>query len=447
MAFVSISFFIFLAVFLVLYKLSEKDQKLQKILVIIGSYVFYSFFSIYYSILLLAITMFTWFAGSVLYSSKKKSFLIASISINVAVLFFYKYIGLASSNDFLSKIAMPIGISFYIFEAISFLVDSYAGKLTRQYSLIDVLLYLSFFPILVSGPIMKAHEFLPHCDDKHSISLSSLENGAQRFLLGAFEKVVMADRLAVAVDAVYSAPAAYNGVSLLWNSLTYTLQLFFDFAGYTNMAIGVATILGFSIKENFNLPYIASSPSDFWKRWHISLSSWIAEYVYIPLGGNRKGTTRTYINIMLAMLISGIWHGSTMNFVIWGGLHGIAQVIEKASGNRSNTRMCKVPAYVNIPLTFLMVNFLWIPFRTDDIAMTILVFKRIFTNAPGLTYLYSYTLIFTIALVIVEVYALLHNNGNNPIKPMNLRTMKGKIVIAALFIMTLMFAYFGNGLL
>ncbi len=445
MTFVSIRFFIFIAVFLMLYKLTENNQRFQKTIIIAGSYVFYSFFSVYFALLLLAISLFTWLAGTSLYSGKKKSILASSIAINLAVLCFFKYIGLASLNDFFSKIAMPIGISFYIFEAISFLVDSYKGKLTQKYCLTDVLLYLSFFPILVSGPIMKAHEFLPQCDKEHRISLSSLESGAQRFLLGSFEKVVIADRLSVAVDAVYSAPAAYSGASLLWNSLTYTLQLFFDFAGYTNMAIGIATILGFSIKENFNLPYIASSPSDFWKRWHISLSSWITEYVYIPLGGNRRGIARTYINIMLAMLISGIWHGSTLNFVVWGGLHGIAQVIEKAIDNRSNPRTGKAPAYVSVPFTFLLVNFLWIPFRTDDIAMTILVFKRIFTNAPGITYLYSYTLIFTIALTIVEVYALLRNNGNNPISPINLRTMKGKIVIAALFILTLMLAYFGNG--
>ena len=444
MTFVSIRFF--LALFLVLYKLAENNQKLQKIIIIAGSYVFYSFYNISFALLLLAISLFTWFAGTSLYSGKKKTLLAASITINLVVLCFFKYIGLASSTDFFSKIAMPIGISFYIFEAISFLVDSYNGKLTQKYSLTDVLLYLSFFPILVSGPIMKAHEFLPQCDKEHRISLSSLESGAQRFLLGAFEKVVIADRLSVAVDAVYSAPAAYSGASLLWNSLTYTLQLFFDFAGYTNMAIGIATILGFSIKENFNLPYIASSPSDFWKRWHISLSSWITEYVYIPLGGNRKGITRTYINIMLAMLISGIWHGSTLNFVVWGGLHGLIQVIEKVAKKAipswNTTLFARIAGTV---LTFVAVNFLWIPFRTDNLMMTLVVMKRILTNAAGLTYFYSYTFIFGLILSVVEIYALIKNSGNNPIKPLNLRTFRGKFIIATLLLLTLMLAYFGNG--
>ena len=336
---------------------------------------------------------------------------------------------------------MPIGISFYIFEAISYLADSYTGKLENKHNLMDVLLFLGFFPILISGPIMKSHEFLPQIRHEHAITRANLEIGIQRFALGAFMKAAMADRLSVAVNAVYASPSAYSGMSLLWNTLTYTLQLYFDFAGYSNMAIGIATILGFEIKENFNLPYLASSPSDFWKRWHISLSSWITEYIYIPLGGNRKGRARTCANIMIAMLLSGIWHGSTLNFLVWGAGHGLAQVIEKAASFGKGSKSFKA---LRIVLTFLLVNFLWVPFRTADLGMTAMVFKRIFTNQPGITYFYTYTLVWLIVLVIVEIYALVKNGGNNPIKPVDLSTFKGKLVLVMLVLLTGMFAYFGN---
>ena len=439
MSFISIKFFIFITIFLLLYKLFEKNSTYQKSIIILGSYIFYCMFKPYYAVILLIVSVFNWAVSRILFANKKRPLLIGGIIVNVTLLASFKYIAPLS-------IIMPIGLSFYIFEAISLLVDAYKGKLDKSYSLTDILLYLSFFPILVSGPIMKAHEFLPQLKEKHSISLSSFEYGIQRFLLGAFEKVVIADRLSVAVDAVYSSPAAYSGISLLWNSITYTLQLFFDFAGYTNMAIAIATIIGFNVKENFNLPYIASSPSDFWKRWHISLSSWITEYIYIPLGGNRKGVAKTLFNIMIAMTISGLWHGSTLNFLVWGLFHGLIQVIQKMAKELfPNKKKSSFAIFIDIILTFATVNFLWIPFRTDNLSMTILVLKRIFTNAVGLTYIYSYTLIFGIVLVAVEIYAILRNNGNNPIHPVNLRTFKGKLVFATLFILTLMLAYFGNG--
>jgi len=433
MSFISIKFFVFIIIFLLCYKLTEKRYNIQKALMIVGSYIFYCMFNPLYALLLIVVSILSWLSSHFLYSCKSKIILVAGIAGNVLLLSAFKYIGELS-------VFMPIGLSFYIFEAISIVIDSYNGKLDEDPSLSDTLLYLSFFPIIISGPIMKAHEFLPQIKRKHSISLQAFEIGIQRFALGAFEKVVIADRLSIAVDAVYSSPSAYSGISLLWNSLTYTLQLFFDFAGYSNMAIGIATIIGFNIKENFNLPYIASSPSDFWKRWHISLSSWITEYVYIPLGGNRKGTLRTCSNIMIAMIISGIWHGSTLNFLVWGIGHGLLQIIEKLAKEKFS-----FANYISFPLTFLAMNFLWIPFRTDNLSMTLLVLKRIISNASGLTYIYSYTLIFGLILFFVEAYALLKNNGNNPILPMNLRTFKGKFAFITLVLLTLMLAYFGNG--
>ena len=391
MTFVSVKFFVFIIIFLATYKIFEFNLKIQNKVLLIGNYVFYSLIDIRFCIVLFLVSIFTSRIISNIQNKKSKTCLIIGILVNVAILMFFKYIGLLGSIFSKFGIIMPVGLSFYIFESISLLVDSYNGKIKEKIFLNDVLLYLSFFPIVISGPIVKGRDFLPQIHKNRFVTSKNFAIGIQRFILGMFEKVVIADRLSVAVNAVYSAPAAYSGVSLLCNTLSYSMQLFFDFAGYSNMAIGVATIIGFCINENFNLPYIAKSPSDFWKRWHISLSLWITEYIYIPMGGNKKGKKRTLINIMLAMIISGIWHGSTLNFVLWGALHGLAQVIEKYLRAYKNELLhnCKFFTGIGILITFIVVNFLWIPFRTDNLSMTLLVFKRIMTNEKGLTYIYN----------------------------------------------------------
>lgn len=447
MSFISVKFLVFISAFLLFYIITESSDSKQNYLILFGNYIFYSLIDIRFSLVLFLISIFTWYITSKIEICKNKYLLFAGISLNIGVLLCFKYIGLFMDVGEKYGIVMPIGLSFYVFEAVSLLIDTYNGKMNGKTSLLDVLIYLSFFPIVISGPIMKARDFLPQIHKSRRINQVNFENGLQRFVLGTFEKVVVADRLAISVAAVYSAPAAYSGVSLLWNSLSYTLQLFFDFAGYSNMAIGLATILGFSIGENFNLPYIAKTPSEFWRRWHISLSSWITEYVYIPLGGNRRGRIRTYINIMTAMLISGIWHGSTLNFLLWGSGHGIIQVIQKIIEEKTQKKCRNYQHVINAVstvITFVIINFLWIPFRTTDLSMTGLVFKRIFTNAKGLLYLYSYTFVFGAMLLAVEIYAITKNGGNNPIKPLNLRSFKGKFIFVTMVFVILMFAYFGN---
>lgn len=445
MIFVSLKFLIFFSCFLGLYKITDKNNDIQKKLVVTANYIFYSLIDIRFCVVLFAVSVFTWIISNRLYVKKSRFFLWVGVVVNVSILFFFKYIGAFSRGGTFFNVAMPIGISFYIFEAISYIVDSYKGLLDEKYDIWDVLLYVGFFPTLISGPIMKARDYLPQTRFKHTITKENFEAGIQRFTLGVFEKMVMADRLAVAVDAVYSAPSAYSGMSLLWNSITYSLQLYFDFAGYTHMAIGIANIMGFEIIENFNLPYLAGSPADFWKRWHVSLSSWIMEYIYIPLGGNRKGAFRTYCNIMIAMIISGVWHGSTLNFILWGVGHGICQVAQRLFRNIIKPiTMHKIGRIVSVFITFLIVNFLWVPFRTDDLQMTMTVFDRIFHNAKGIQYYYVYTLIFAILLIGVEIYSVTKTAGNYPIKPVNLQTFKGKFIYITMVLLILMFAYFGN---
>jgi alginate O-acetyltransferase complex protein AlgI len=262
---------------------------------------------------------------------------------------------------------------------------------------------------------------------------------------GAFMKLVMADRLAAAVDKVYETPLVFSGMTLFLTSMAYTMQLLFDFAGYSYMATAVASLLGFDIISNFNLPYISASPSEFWRRWHISLSSWLRDYVYIPLGGNRKGKLRTYINIFLVMTVSGLWHGSTVNFLVWGMLHGIGQIVYKAvSDNRKDTTPDR-HRILPIVITFLFVNFLWIPFRVPTLHDAWTVFTRIITLQPGASYCYIYTFIFAAVLISVEIFGIKFNKGDNPLRPLPLDKMYGRIALCILVIATAMFAYFGNG--
>ena len=211
------------------------------------------------------------------------------------------------------------------------------------------------------------------------------------------------------------------------------------------MAIGAATILGFDIPVNFNLPYMATNPSEFWNRWHISLSSWLKEYVYIPLGGNRKGIRRTYVNIMLVMTVSGLWHGSTANFLLWGLLHGLGQMVHRAvCGNKKDANAGPVVRILSVILNFLFVNFLWIPFRISTLSGSWTVIKRIFTLAEGASYYYVYTFIFCIALIIVQIIGAKRFGGNDPIRPLPFDRMSHRIIFCMLLIATAMFAYFGN---
>lgn len=390
--------------------------------------------------ILLLLSFVSWAAAAFLYTRKSKAVLTTAILLNVAVLAFFKYLAPATG------LLMPLGISFYVFQLISLIADSYGGRLDYKPCLIDTVLYAGFFVTITSGPIIKASDFMRDIRRKRGFDKYRINIGIWRILRGLFEKFVVADRLGVAVNAVYSSPGAYSGLSLFIASVTFSLQLYFDFAGYSNVAIGIGQILGFDIPENFNLPYIARDPSDFWKRWHISLSSWLREYVYIPLGGSRKGEGRTLLNIMMTMLISGLWHGSTVNFLLWGCLHGIWQVLHRLVKKRgefpgeggSISRLFKIIA------TFFVVNLLWIPFRAPDLSTAVSIIGRIFTMSPGVTYIYSYTLIFGATLILYEIYIAVKKGGNDIIWTYDLATFKGKIIFVSAILAILLFAYFGN---
>ena len=445
MSFLSVQFIILISVLLILLQFIHSETA-ERIMLLAASYLFYACFDPRMLAVLICLSVFTWGSGYMVNRAKTagkpqtaKVICLSCIAVQTAVLMFFKFSGL---------LPMPVGLSFYMLQAISFLADNYRGQLKGFPTLLDSLVYIGFFPQIVSGPIVKAKDFIPQLRNRKKLDMERLSYGIQLFALGAFMKLVMADRLAVSVDSVYSAPLAYSGLSLFLASVGYSLQLLFDFAGYSNMAIGVAWLLGYDLGKNFNLPYLASDPSDFWRRWHISLSTWLRDYVYIPLGGSRKGRVRTYVNIFLTMMISGLWHGSTVNFLLWGGLHGLWQVIHRAVRDirKSSVQSSGTGIhFVSVILSFLIVNLLWIPFRAATLSDTWLIVSRILTLKPGISYYYVYTFIFGGILLVIQLIAVYRNNGNDPWKPLPFNKMYGRILFCCFLIAIAMFAYFGNG--
>lgn len=322
-------------------------------------------------------------------AEKKKGLLALCVACNLLILGYFKYSGflIETINSMLAgtgrelpavAVSLPIGISFYTFQALSYVVDVYRGENRAQRNLVNMMLYISFFPQLIAGPIVKYHEIEAQIENR-TVTAEDFSCGVKRFILGLGKKVILANSFAEVVDAVWAYPAGRVSAPLLWmTALLYMLQIYFDFSGYSDMAIGLGRMFGFTFQENFRLPYTASSVRDFWRKWHISLSGWFREYVYIPLGGNRKGTARTYLNLGIVFLLTGIWHGAGWTFLFWGLYHGCFLILERAlPGTGSGTGVCqaakggqrKPSGCVRWCLahlyTLAVVYFGWIFFRAD----------------------------------------------------------------------------------
>ncbi len=335
---------------------------------------------------------------------RRKLFLIISIIINLSLLGYFKYtyffaniieaivgrhipvvnfFALFSNATFhtklsVDKIVLPVGISFFTFQTISYSVDVYRRRIEPVKNIVDFGFYVSFFPQLVAGPIVRAWEFVPQLYQKYQISAKWFWWAMSLIVGGLFKKIVISDYLAVnIVDRVFDAPIMYSGIELLFGAYAYTLQIYCDFSGYTDIAIGIALLLGFRLPANFNRPYIALSVTEFWRRWHISLSSWLRDYLYIPLGGNRRGKVRQSVNLMLTMLLGGLWHGAGWLFVLWGGLHGLALVVEKQWFRFSSKSKIRIPKFIAFLLTFHFIVFTWVIFRSPDIETLFLFLVRI----------------------------------------------------------------------
>ncbi len=385
MLFNSLVFFVFLALCLALYVL-PLPWRLKKLQLLVFSYLFYAAWNPPFVALLALSTVVDWMvakrmAGAV--GATRRALLLVSLSVNLGLLGYFKYGGFLLENFQLLlaglgvdyrppewSIVLPVGISFYTFQTLSYTIDVYRGQMRPWSSFLDFALFVSFFPQLVAGPIVRAAHFLPQCLTPRRVTAPQLGWGGALLTLGLFEKVILADMLMAPVaDRVYGL-AEFAGFASAWlGTLAFSAQIFFDFAGYSTAAIGIATMLGFAIPRNFRFPYAAVGFSDFWRRWHVSLSSWLRDYLYIPLGGNRKGRRRTLINLALTMLLGGLWHGAAWRFLVWGGLHGLYLVGERAVRRRWGDERWEGRGAGGVAMalgTYALVCLAWVFFRAAD---------------------------------------------------------------------------------
>lgn len=287
--------------------------------------------------------------------------------------------------------AIPVGISFFTFQAVGYMLDVYHKRIEPERNIVDYILFVSFFPQVTSGPISKADELLPQIYNPHTFDYKQGKQGLKWLLWGMFIKLVIADRLGMFVDTVYANYIHYNGTTCFVASIFYTLQIYCDFAGYSLMAIGIAATLGFNLVNNFKRPYLAVSVTDFWKRWHISLTRWLTQQVYIPLGGSRCSKVRNYLNIMITFLVSGIWHGANWTFIFWGAIHGLLQTIEKALGWQKYNGTNDFVRAGRICVTFLLVSFAWVFFRMPTIGESFGIIGKMFTDFGSIQFAQVFT--------------------------------------------------------
>lgn len=373
--------------------------------------------------------------------------------------FFYGEISALLGRESVAlKIILPIGISFYTFSAISYIVDVSKNKIEENISFSEVALYIAFFPKLMSGPIVRAKTFFEQLPFLGDNSLHNLEAGIQIFVYGCFKKMVLADHIGVFVDQVYHAPSVYHTFTVILATLGYSLQIYFDFAGYSDMAIGISKILGFNFDWNFNFPYLSKNLTEFWKRWHISLSSWLQEYLYYSLGGNRKGKTRTHVNLVLTMVIGGLWHGAAWTFIVWGFLHGIALMFHKLFMNwkvkKYGDKFYTTKAWnvISVILTFLYANFCWIWFRANSFENAMAIIKQMVIFHDGI--IQPYTWVFFGAVLLIIMTMVMWKKQQCSVKMptvleeryilFDLNTVKGLTIFFVLCGLTFAMAYYGN---
>ena len=373
----------------------------RKALLLLASYLFYANWDWRYLGLLLLSTAVDFRAGAAMHRSDdprtRRAWLLVSLVTNLGLLATFKYGNLvlasleplfAAGGVALPRLPteIPVGISFYTFQTLSYTIDIYRRNSEPTERLLDFAVFVAFFPQLVAGPIVRSREFLPQLRRLPSPSLERAADGAQRFLLGLFKKVVIADNVGVFVDGVFAAPGDH-GAAVLWcGAWGFALQIYCDFSAYTDMAIGTARAFGFRLPENFDLPYLSRSMTEFWRRWHLSLSTWLRDYLYIPLGGSRRGPGRTYVNLAVTMLLGGLWHGASWTFLVWGGLHGLFLALERLRGVQAEPDPCArwTPAAVLRGfLTFQLVTLTWVVFRAADFPSMGLYLERMLTAWGG----------------------------------------------------------------
>lgn len=401
MLFNSFAFLIFFPIVVLIYFLI--NHKYRSLFLLLSSYYFYMNWKPAYAILIFSSTIITWFCAILIEKTeiKRRKFflLIFSLIINFGILFLYKYFNFFNESiyaglDLLNirwevpnlDLLLPVGISFYTFQAVGYTVDVFRGDLKTERNFKIYALFVSFFPQLVAGPIERAKNLLPQFRKKHYFDSSRLVIGLKQMIWGYFMKVVIADRLAFYVNATFNNVDVHNGTSLLIGTIFFAFQIYCDFAGYSNIAIGASRIIGFDLIKNFNRPYFALNISEFWHRWHISLSTWFRDYVYIPLGGNRVSKSRNYLNLFITFALSGLWHGASWTFFIWGGIHGFFLIIQKyLKFDKIKYDSIFIKKIGLIISNFIIVCIAWIFFRANSLSDAFIVIEKIVTD-PGLPF-------------------------------------------------------------
>lgn len=413
MLFNSLTFLIFLLIILVSYYILP--YKFRWYLLLIGSCIFYMAWRIEFIFLILFSSFFNYYIGILIeqYKNKAKGLLFTGVFINFLILFIFKY-SIFVNHSFMNlynylnipypikdfDIVLPMGISFYTFQATSYIIDIYKKRYKAEKNILKVSLYIMFFPQLVAGPIERADRLLNQLFLDHKFKIYNISTGIKIMLIGYFKKIVIADRVAILVNTVYNSPYDYNGISFIIATIFFAVQLYCDFSGYSDIAIGCAKLFDIDLMENFKSPYFSKTIKEFWTRWHISLSSWFKDYLYIPLGGNRKGTIRTYFNLMFTFLVSGLWHGANYTFIIWGGLNGFYQIVGdlknkmlKALGfNIKNKYLNNFLNIFRILITFILICFSLIFFRANTVKDAFYIVENLFndiTNINNIQYLYN----------------------------------------------------------
>ena len=393
MLFSSGLFWVLFLLFLPVYGLLKSSKSKMVVFVVLFSLYFYYKSSGLFFLMLIGTSLIDWLVSKAIYNESRRKVKLAymwgSILLSLSILGYFKYANfflwnwnaMVEGNFHPLDIILPVGISFYTFQSISYVVDVYKERIAPTKTWLDYLFFLSFFPALVAGPIVRADYFIPQIEKNEPATKANIYGGLWLIIAGIVKKAVIADYIAQYNDLIFNDPSLYTGVQTLMGVLGYTMQIYCDFSGYSDMAIGIALMMGFKLGINFDSPYQSRNLTEFWRRWHISLSSWLRDYVYIPLGGNRKGTFRTYLNNFLTMLIGGLWHGAAWKFVFWGAMHGAGLAVHKACKPILN----KIPdnfvtTFIFWLITFVYVSLLWVFFRAASFEDSVLIIKNIFVD-------------------------------------------------------------------
>lgn len=434
MTFQSLEYLIFFSILFILHwTLFSKRKEHQNGLIVVASLVFYGWWDWRFLGLLIITALSTFLSSRWMDNTndakKRKFLLVGTIVINVGILFFFKYFNffVLSFADALSLMGMsvnvttlhillPVGISFYTFTALSYTIDVYQHKVESTNDALAYFAYVMFFPSILSGPISRAQKQLPQYFSRRNFDFDKSISACKLILWGGVMKLCLADRLGIYVDTIYANIAQHNGTTLLITSILYSIQIYADFAGYSLMAIGFGKLLGIDLQTNFIRPYFAKTVTDFWRRWHISLTTWFRDYIYFPLGGNRCSKARWALNTLIVFAISGLWHGAAYTFIIWGAMHGVCMVIERLVYGEKIKQLSdkfSMSNIIRIIITFTIVNFAWIFFRINNLGDVMQIFKKIFTE-PGKPFLDTNTLLMGfVAMAIIFIYDLVKEKHLN----------------------------------